>query len=124
MADSKVKDPAETTGISLKNVQPEVNTDDKSANLGPANPAEVRRLAEALPEKDAVQKAYKDALTTEDPQAEARAYLKVAEESPDAMGTPSGYALKASAGESNDTARGEKYERAKQEKRWGWAPVD
>jgi hypothetical protein len=39
-----------------------------------------------------VQKAYKDALTTEDRQKEAQAYLKAAEESPDAMDTPSGYA--------------------------------
>jgi hypothetical protein len=105
-------------------LQPEVKSDDKSADLGPANSAEVRRLAEDLPAKDAVQKAYKEALTTEDRQTEAKAYLKAAEESPDALDTPSGHGLKAAASESNDTVRGEKYERAKQERRWGWTPVD
>lgn len=99
-------------------------TDDKTANLGPANSQEMRRLAEDLPERDSVQKAYKDALTTEDPHTEARAYLKAAEESPNAMDTPSGHALKASIGESNDTVRGEKYAKAKAEARWGWTPVD
>jgi hypothetical protein len=99
-------------------------TNDLSADTGPANSDETIRLAENLPEKDAVQKAYKDALTTKDSQTEARAYLKVAEESPDAMDTPSGYALKESVGESNDTKRGEKYLRAKTAKRWGYVPVD
>jgi hypothetical protein len=110
MADKQQEQPVKT------------RTDDKTANLGPANSEEMRRLAQDLPEKDEVQKAYKDALTTEDPHAEARAYLKVAEESPDAMDTPSGQALKASVGESNDTKRGEKYLRAKQQARWGWTP--
>jgi hypothetical protein len=36
------------------------------------------------------------------------------------MDTPSGYALKESAGESNDTVRGEKYERARAARRWGY----
>ena len=101
-----------------------VKTDDKSADLSPANSDETRRLAQDLPEKDPVQKAYKDALTTEDPHKEAKAYLKAAEESPDAMDTPSGYALKESIGESNDTKRGEKYTRAKTARRWGYVPVD
>jgi hypothetical protein len=98
-----------------------VKKDEKPADVGgSANSDEVRRLAENLPEKDAVQKAYKDALTTEDRQKEAQAYLKAAEESPDALDTPSGYALKESAGESNDTLRGEKYERARAARRWGY----
>jgi hypothetical protein len=102
----------------------EVKTDVKTANLGPANSDEVRRLAEDLPEKNAVQKAYKEALTTDDPHKEARAYLKAAEESPDAMETPSGYALKKSVGVSNDTERGEKYAAHKTARRWGYRYVD
>src|SRR4051812_45925209 len=86
-----------------------VKKDDKPADIGgSANSDEVRRLAENLPEKDAVQKAYKEALTTESRQKEAQAYLKAAELSPNALETPSGYGLKESAGESNDTVRGEK----------------
>jgi hypothetical protein len=106
-------------GAALK---PDVQTDTKTANLGPGNSDETRRLAQDLPEKDAVQKAYKDALTAEDQHKEARGYLKAAEESPDAMDTPSGHGLKVAAGESNDTLRGEKYARAKAERRWGWTP--
>lgn len=98
-----------------------VKTDDKSADVGgPANPPVVRALAENLPENDAVQKAFKDALTTESQQEEARAYLRAAEASPNAMDTPSGYGLKESVGESNDTLRGEKYERARAARRWGY----
>lgn len=111
-------------GAATADTTAEVKTDDLSADLSPANSDETRRLAENLPEKNAVQKAYKDALTTDDPHAEARAYLKAAEESPDAMDTPSGYGLKESVGESNDTKRGEKYLRAKTARRWGYVPVD
>ena len=114
----------ESKGASVKDVEPQITTGDKSANLGPANSTETRRLAEALPEKDAVQKAYKDALSAEDPHAQDKAYLRAAKESPDAMDTPSGYALGRAVGESNDTLRGEKYARVKAEKRWGWAPAD
>lgn len=111
-------------GISLKDLNPEIKTDQQVADLGPANSDETRRLAEDLPAKNAVQKAYKDALTTDDPHKEAKAYLKAAEESPDALDTPSGYALKECIGESNDTKRGEKYARAKTARRWGYVPVD
>jgi hypothetical protein len=47
MADKKVNDPAETTGISVKNLEPDINTDDKTANLPPSTPAELRQRAEA-----------------------------------------------------------------------------
>jgi hypothetical protein len=120
MADKKTADPAEQA-VSVKDVQPDISTDVRTADLGPANSAETIRLAEDLPAKDAVQSAYKDALTTEDPHAEARGYLKAAEESPNALDTPSGYALKKSIGVSNDTERGEKYIEAKSAKRWGYA---
>jgi hypothetical protein len=101
-----------------------VQTNDLTADLRPANSAEMRRRAEDLPAKNDVQKAYKDALTTDDPHKQDRAYLRAAELSPDAMDTPSGYALKESIGESNDTKRGEKYARAKTARRWGYVPVD
>jgi hypothetical protein len=99
-------------------------TDDLSATLPASTPESLRRLAEDLPEKNAVQKAYKEAMTATDHQKEAKAKLKAAEESPDALDTPSGYGLKESASESNDTKRGEKYLRAKTAKRWGYVPVD
>lgn len=100
-------------GVSLKDVEPDVKTDVKSATLPPSTPAELRRLAEDLPEKDAVQKAYKQAMTATDHQTEARAKVKVVDESPDAGETPSGAALKKVAGISNDTERGEEYSRIK-----------
>jgi hypothetical protein len=102
----------------------EVKTDDKTANLPPSTPAEMRRRAEDLPEKDTVQKAYKDALTTTDHQAEAKAKAKVVDESPNADQTPSGIALKKVAGISNDTERGEAYARERAAVRHGWVPVE
>jgi hypothetical protein len=102
----------------------EAKTKDLSADLRPANSDEMRRLAEDLPEKNDVQKAYKDALTTDDPHTQDKGYLRAAELSPDALDTPSGHGLKECIGESNDTKRGEKYARAKAEKRWGWTPLD
>lgn len=117
-------DKSTSEGVSLKDLQPEVNTDDKTANLGPSTPRELRRLAEDLPENDPVQKAYKEAMTAEDPAKEARAKAKIVDESPNASETPSGGALKKVAGISNDTERGEKYAREKAARRWGWVPVD
>lgn len=122
MAD-KPQDPAEQ-GISLKGVMPEVKTDDKTADLPLSTPAEMRQRAEDLPERDAVQKAYKDAMTADSHQKEAKGFLKAAEESPDAMDTPSGYALKKSVGVSNDTERGEEYAAHKTARRWGYRYVD
>lgn len=102
----------------------EVKTDDKTANLPPSTPASLRRLAEDLPENDAVQKAYKEAMTAEDSAKEAKAKAKAVSESPNASDTPSGAALKKVAGVSNDTERGEKYLREKTAHRWGYVPVD
>lgn len=118
MADSK------SPSVSLKDADVEVKTDDKSADLPPSTPAELRRLAEDLPEKDAVQKAYKEAMTTTDHQTEAKAKAKVVDESPNADQTPSGIALKKVAGISNDTERGEAYARERAAVRHGWVPVD
>lgn len=111
-------------GVSARDLQPEVKTDDRTADLPPSTPASLRDLAENLPEKDPVQKAMKDAMTASDNQKEAKAKAKAAEESPNALDTPSGYALKKTAGVSNDTDRGEKYLREKTARRWGYVPVD
>jgi hypothetical protein len=115
MADSK----QDQTGVSLKDAAVEVKTDDKVADLPPSTPPELRRLAEDLPEKDAVQKAYKQAMTTTDHQVEAKNKAKVVDESPNAAETPSGAALKKTAGISNDTERGEEYARIKSGLRHG-----
>jgi hypothetical protein len=123
MAD-KTADKVPDEGVSLKDARPEVKTDDRTANLPPSTPASLRRLAEDLPENDAVQKAYKEAMTAEDPQKEAKAKAKVVDESPDASETPSGAALKKVVGVSNDTERGEKYLEHKTAKRWGYRYVD
>jgi len=103
---------------------PEIQTDVKSADLPRSTPAEMRDRAEDLPEKDDVQKAYKQAMTADTNQGEDRGFLKAAELSPDAMDTPSGIALKKAVGVSNDTERGEKYAREKTAARWGYVPVD
>jgi hypothetical protein len=125
MADKKVNDPAETTGISVKNLEPDINTDDKTANLPPSTPAELRQRAEVLlPEKDAVQKAYKQAMTATDHQTEAKAKATIVDESPNADQTPSGVALKKVQGIANDTERGEAYTRERAAIRHGWVPVE
>jgi hypothetical protein len=105
-------------------VEVKVKTDDRVANLGSPTPASMQALAEDLPENDEVQKAYKASLTTDSAQQEAKEKVKVVKASPDAEETPSGYALVKSAGESNDTERGEKYAREKTARRWGHVPVD
>jgi len=101
----------------------EITTGDKTANLGVPTPQSMRVLAEDLPEKDEVQKAYKDAMLADTAQAEAKAKVVVVNASPNADETPSGAALKKVAGVSNDTERGEKYLRAKTAQRWGHVPV-
>jgi hypothetical protein len=111
-------------GVSLKDTVPEVTTDDRTADLPPSTPRSLRVLAEDLPEKDDVQKAYKEAMTATDPQKEARAKVKAVDASRDADETPSGGALKKVAGVANDTERGEKYLREKTARRWGYVPVD
>lgn len=117
------KDPAEQR-VSLKDAAPEPKTDDKTADLPPSTPASLRRLAEDLPENDPVQKAYKEAMTAESAQKEARAKAKAVAESPNASETPSGSALEKVKGVSNDTERGECYAREKTKARWGTVPAD
>ena len=103
----------------------EVKYNQQSADLGSPNSEEMReRAEELLPDRTDVEKAYKEQLTTDDAQKEAKASLKISELSLDSPETPSGYGLKKAAGESNDTKRGEKYARAKTARRWGYVPAD
>src|SRR5688500_319820 len=74
--------------------------------------------AEALPERDPVQKAHKEQYLADDAQAEAKAKVKSVDESPDAADTPSGFALKKTAGISDDVERGNEYARVKSSVRW------
>ena len=101
-------------------------TDDsgKLESVGVPTPRSLRTLAEDLPEKDTVQKAYKDAMLADTAQQETQAKVKAVDASPNADETPSGMALKKVAGVSNDTERGEKYLREKTAARWGSGPVD
>lgn len=101
-------------------VQADVQTEDVGKPYGPA----IRALAEKLPEKDEVQQAYKDGFLADSAQDEAKAKVKVVDASPDADETPSGSALKKSAGVSNDAERGEKYLAHKTAARWGYVPVE
>jgi hypothetical protein len=101
----------------------EIKTDTKLASVGVPTPPTLRELAKDLPEKDKVQRAYKDAMLADTAQAEAKAKVIVVDESPDADQTPSGIALKKVAGVSNDTERGEKYAIEKTAVRWGHVPV-
>lgn len=89
---------------------------DESAGAPPA----YEEAAEALPEKDEVQVAHKEALLAETGQEEAQAKAKIVDASPDASDTPSGAALKAVAGIEDNTERGEKYAQVKSAKRWGY----
>lgn len=118
MADTSKQDPG---GF---DVPVKTKTDVQTPDLSPANSDETRRLAENLPDRTPIEKAYKEQLTTEDPQKEAKASLRISELSFDSPDTPSGYGLKESVNESNDTKRGEKYARAKTARRWGYVPVD
>lgn len=94
------------------------------ADVGVPNPGPIRDLAEDLPEKDNVQKAYKSAMLADTAQEEAKHKAKAVAASPDADETPSGSALQKVTGIANDTERGEKYLRHKTARRWGYVPVD
>lgn len=119
MADEKPK-AADSEGAERK----DVGAADVSKVVGPPHSAHMRELAEDLPEKDEVQVAYKDALTADNAKAEAKAKAKAVEASPNADQTPSGAALLATAGISNDTERGEAYNAHKAALRHGYAPPE
>lgn len=97
--------------------------DIRPANLPVSTPRSMRPLAEELPERDEVERAYKNAMLADSTQQEAKEKVKAVDASPDAPDTPSGGALKAVAGISHDTKRGDAYLREKTARRWGYVPV-
>jgi len=90
---------------------------------GAGVPAAYEEAAEALPEKDEVQKEVKAAMLAETGQEEAEHKAAVVDASPNAADTPSGFALKETAGISDNVERGEEYARIKSAKRWGYVPA-
>ena len=87
-------------------------------------PEQMRDAAEALPEKDEVQKATKEGMLATDAQTEAKAKVKAVDASPNADETPSGHALKEVAGIADDVERGEEYARQKSMVRHGYVTPD
>lgn len=93
---------------------------DESSRVLPApNPPELAAAAEALPERDAVEKAHKAIATADNHGELAKAQAKLVDESRDAADTPSGGAVKEVAGVKDDRDRGEQYEQEKRARRWG-----
>lgn len=93
-------------------------------DAGAGVPPSMEAAAEALPEGDEVEKATKEGMLAETGQDETQAKVKAVEASPDASETPSGHALKETAGISDNVERGEAYARAKAQKRWGYVTPD
>jgi hypothetical protein len=91
---------------------------------GAGAPPEQENAAEALPEKDEVQKEVKAAMLAETGQEEAQHKAKVVELSPNASETPSGAALKATAGIEDNVERGNEYARVKSAMRHGYVTPD
>jgi hypothetical protein len=91
---------------------------------GAGAPDGLREAAEALPEGDDVETAVKEGMTADSTGEEAKAKAEVVELSPDSADTPSGYALKETAGIGDPVERGEEYARAKTAKRWGTVPAE
>jgi hypothetical protein len=95
---------------------------EKVIDAGAGAPDALRQAAEDLPERNEVQKAIKEGMLATDAQTEAKAKAKVVDLSPDSADTPSGYALKETAGIADDIERGEEYARIKAAKRQGYVP--
>ncbi len=93
-------------------------------DAGAGVPASLDAAADALPEKDAVQKAYKQQAKADSVKEEVAAKVIIVKESPDAAETPSGGALLAVAGESDPIKQGERYSREKSARRWGYVPAE
>jgi hypothetical protein len=93
------------------------------ADAGAGAPPEQRDAAEDLPERNEVQKAIKAGMLADDAQTEAKEKAKVVKLSPDSPETPSGGALLATAGISDDIKRGEEYSRIKSAIRHGYVPA-
>jgi hypothetical protein len=79
---------------------------------GAGAPDGLREAAEALPEGDDVETAVKEGMTADSTGEEAKAKAEVVELSPDSADTPSGYALKETAGIGDPVERGEEYARS------------
>jgi hypothetical protein len=93
-------------------------------DAGAGAPPNERQAAEDLPEGDPVKDAIKASLLAKDAQTEAKEKVKVVDDSSTgAEDTPSGYALKKTAGIADDVKRGEEYSRIKGAKRWGYVPA-
>lgn len=96
----------------------------KVIDSGAGAPASMRPAAEDLPEGDPVKDNIKAAMLADDAQTEAKHKAKVVDDSSTgAEETPSGFALKAVIGISDDVKRGEEYARIKSAKRHGWVPA-
>lgn len=91
---------------------------------GAGVPAAYEEAAEALPEKDEVQKEVKAAMLAETANEEAEHKANVVEASPNSSDTPSGYALQQVAGISDPVEQGVKYAQHKAAKRWGYVTPD
>jgi len=96
---------------------------EKVLDAGAGVPDSYIEAAEALPEHDEVEKATKAAMLAETGQEEAQEKAKVVDASPNSIDTPSGFALKATAGIKDNIARGNEYARIKSAKRWGYIPA-
>jgi hypothetical protein len=89
-------------------------------DAGAGVPDSMEAAAEDLPEQDEVQEATKDGMLAESAQDEAEAKVKAVDASPNAAETPSGAALKETAGIADNKERGEEYARVKSAHRWGY----
>jgi hypothetical protein len=93
-------------------------------DAGAGVPPSMEDAAEDLPEKDEVQKAYKEGMLADTADEEVKAKVKAVDASPDAAETPSGGALKAVEGISDPVEQGEAYAREKSARRFGYVPAD
>ena len=126
MALSKKDNPENNNGTKASTndepAQSDADADEAKADVvdaGAGVPHTLHEAAERLPERDAVQKAYKRQMLADDVQTEVDAKVTIVDESPDAAETPSGAALKAVQGESDPVKQGEEYDRVKRAVRLG-----
>jgi hypothetical protein len=113
--------------VSVAKQQSDAQVEKAKENLldaGAGSPPTMEAAAEALPEKDEVQKAHKDAMTADSTDEEVKAKVRVVKASPDAAETPSGGALIAVQGISDPVEQGEAYAREKSARRFGSVPAD
>jgi hypothetical protein len=90
-------------------------------DAGAGAPPSMEDAAEALPEGDEVEKAYKEAMLADTTEEETKAKAKATEASPDAAETPSGGALLAVKDISDPEEQAEAYKREKSARRFGYS---